>query len=124
MIESRFVIFTPHNTTLITPMIISIMTIISISITLITASILKSFPRLSEAQTWCLKSSDGVWNRVAEVGVIAETAKYPSMLARSAHLQIFATKTPYFTIANRCNKKRHFTIASVGSPALALTVMR
>ena len=30
--------------------------------------------------------------RVAEVGVLAETAKYPSMLARSARLQIFATK--------------------------------
>ena len=29
--------------------------------------------------------------RVAEVGVPAETAKYPSMLARSVRLQIFAT---------------------------------
>ena len=30
--------------------------------------------------------------RVAEVGVLAATAKYPSVLARSARLQIFATK--------------------------------
>ena len=34
--------------------------------------------------------------RVAEVGVLAETAKYPSMLARSARLQIFATKNTVF----------------------------
>ena len=33
------------------------------------------------------------YTRVAEVGALAETAKYPSMLAQSARLQIFATKT-------------------------------
>ena len=35
------------------------------------------------------------WTRVAEVSVLAETAKYPSMLARSARLQIFATKNTF-----------------------------
>ena len=34
--------------------------------------------------------------RVAEVAVLAETAKYPWMLARSARLQIFATKNTVF----------------------------
>ena len=35
-------------------------------------------------------------SRVAEVGVLAETAKYPSMLAQSARLQIFVTKNTVF----------------------------
>ena len=49
-------------------------------------------------------------------GVLAATAEYPSALTRSACLQIFATKTPYLTIANFCNINVVFTIASIGSP--------
>ena len=51
-------IFRPYNSSLTTLIIISIMATICISITLITTIILKSFPRLSEVQTGCLKSSD------------------------------------------------------------------
>ena len=49
-----------------------------------------------------LVSENYFWNivfvelRVAEVGVLAETAKYPSMLAWSARLQIFDTKSVVF----------------------------
>ena len=62
--------------------------------------------------------------RVAEVDVLAETAKYPSMLARSARLQIFATKNIVFYNCKFLQQKRRFTIASVCSPALALPALR
>ena len=44
----------------------------------------------------CFKSHLFLATRVAEVGVLAETTKYPSALARSARLQIFATKNTVF----------------------------
>ena len=47
-------------------------------------------------------------DRVAEVGVLAETAKYPSMLARSARLQIFATKKHRILQLQFLQHKRHF----------------
>ena len=37
-----------------------------------------------------------VGTNLLEVGVLAAKAKYPSVLARSAHLQIFATKNIVF----------------------------
>ena len=46
--------------------------------------------------------------RVAEVGVLAETAKYPSMLARSARLQIFATKNTVFYNCKFLQHKHRF----------------
>ena len=55
--------------------------------------------------------------RVAEVGVLAETAKYPSMLARSARLQIFATKNTVFYNCKFLQHKRCFFV-------LALTALR
>ena len=56
-------------------------------------------------------------SRVAEVGVLAETAKYPSMLARSARLQIFATKNTVFYNCKFLQHKHRFF-------ALALTALR
>ena len=53
--------------------------------------------------------------RVAEVGVLAETAKYPSMLAQIARLQIFATKNIVFYNCKFSQQKR---------PALALAALR
>ena len=54
----------------------------------------------------------------------AETAEYPSMLARRALLQIFATKNTVFYNWTFLKHKRRFLqiqpCASVGSPALAL----
>ena len=61
--------------------------------------------------------------RVAEVGVLAETAKYPSMLARSARLQIFATKNTVFYNCKFLQHKRRFFGASADSPALALKAL-
>ena len=58
-----------------------------------------------------------VVTRVAEVGVLAETAKYPSMLARSARLQIFATKNTVFYNCKFLQHKHRFF-------ALALTALR
>ena len=50
--------------------------------------------------------------RVAEGGVLAETAKYPSMLARSARLQIFATKnTVFYNCKFLQHKRRFFALA-------------
>ena len=54
---------------------------------------------------------------MAEVGVLAETAKYPSMLAQSARLQIFATKNTVFYNCKFVQLKRSFF-------ALALTALR
>ena len=54
---------------------------------------------------------------MAEVGVLAETAKYPSMLARSARLQIFATKNTVFYNCKFLQHKHRFF-------ALALTALR
>ena len=71
-----------------------------------------------------LLSRDTVRARVAEVGVLAETAKYPSMLAQSARLQIFATKNTVFYNRKFLQQKRRFTIASVCSPALELPALR
>ena len=45
---------------------------------------------------------------MAEVGVLAETAKYPSMLARSARLQIFATKKHRILQLQFLQHKRNF----------------
>ena len=47
--------------------------------------------------------------RVAEVGALAETAKYPSALARSACLQIFATKNTVFYNCEFLQQKRGFS---------------
>ena len=58
-----------------------------------------------------------MWARVAEVGVLAETAKYPLMLARSARLQIFATKNTVFYNCKFLQHKRRFF-------ALTLTDLR
>ena len=41
--------------------------------------------------------------RVAEVGASGDHQISLTVLAQSACLQIFATKTPYFTISNFCN---------------------
>ena len=65
--------------------------------------------------------------RLLKVGMLAETAKYPSMLARSAHLQIFATKNTLFYNCGFLQHKRRFSYnckrwqpcASVDSNALA-----
>ena len=72
-----------------------------------------------------------MWARVAEVGVLAETAKYPSMLAQSARLQIFATKKHRILQLQFLQHKRHFynckrwqPCASVDSTALALAALR
>ena len=51
---------------------------------------------------------ENISNRVAEVGVLAETAKYPSMLAQSARLQIFATKKHNILQLQFLQHKRHF----------------
>ena len=48
----------------------------------------------------------------------------PQCQCRSAHWQIFATKTSYFTIANFRDKNVVFTHFCVDSPALALTALR
>ena len=77
-----------------------------------------------EKYTLAQKSLVMVATRVAEVGVLAETAKYPSMLARSARLQIFATKNTVFYNCKFLQQKRRFTIASVCSPALELPALR
>ena len=55
--------------------------------------------------------------RVTEVGVLAATAKYPSVLARSARLQIFATKNTVFYNCKFLQHKHRFF-------ALALTALR
>ena len=56
-------------------------------------------------------------NRVAEVGVLAATAKYPSVLARSTRLQFFATKNTVFYNCKFLQHKHRFF-------ALALTALR
>ena len=66
---------------------------------------------------WQLENYVNVSSRVAEVGVLAETAKYPSMLARSARLQIFATKNTVFYNCKFLQHQRRFF-------ALALTALR
>ena len=70
--------------------------------------------------------------RLLKVGMLAATAKYPSMLARSARFQIFATKNIVFYNCKFLQQKRSFlhifatkmSCASVDSPALALTALR
>ena len=65
--------------------------------------------------------SEGVW--MVSEWCLGCLDKYLSMLARSAHLQIFATKNTVFYNCKFLQQKRRFTIASVCSPALALTAL-
>ena len=69
------------------------------------------------SKTFSIKMCSSLNDRVAEVGVLAETAKYPSMLARSARLQIFATKNTVFYNCKFLQHKHRFF-------ALALTALR
>ena len=57
-----------------------------------------------------------MWARVAEVGVLAETAKYPFMLARSTRLQIFATKNTVFYNCKFLQHKRCFFVLALTAP--------
>ena len=73
---------------------------------------------------------------MAEVGVLAETAKYPSVLARSARLQIFATEKHRIlqwqifatktmpALALAAPHKHYESCASIDSPVIALAALR
>ena len=64
-------------------------------------------------------------SHLLDLGVLAATAKYPSVLARGAFLQIFATKNIVFYNYKFLQQKRGFLhILQQKRPKLALTALR